>query len=252
MTTEPHNAVVRREFTQQAEAYAANPSVADPARVERFVRAVAPPADARVLDVASGPGYVAMGFAARCREVVALDLTEAPLALARRMGAERGLTNLRAMTGDAARLPFADASFDAVVCRLALHHMEDPGRADGRVAVEDLIASEHSDRAAYQDRIEILRDPSHVRALPVSELLRLIAATGVEVGVVYTDALTQVAERWLANARTPDERASEVRLLLERDEDNDLSGLRPVRQDGQLAFTHRMAVVVGRKLTPLK
>ncbi len=195
MTMETHNAIVQREFTQQAEAYAANPSVADPARVERFVRAVAPPADTRVLDVASGPGYVAMGFAARCREVVALDLTEAPLALARRMSAERGLTNLRAMTGDAGRLPFADASFDAVVCRLALHHMEDPGRAlremarvcraGGRVAVEDLIASERPDRAVYQDRVETLRDPSHVHALPVSELLRLIAAAGVEVEVVY-------------------------------------------------------------------
>jgi len=72
----------------------------------------------------------------------------------------------------------------------------------------------------------------------------------VEVEAVYTDALAQVAERWLANAQTPDERAVEVRTLLARDEDNDLSGLHPVRRDGRLAFTHRMAVAVGRKLAP--
>src|SRR5689334_10850742 len=186
MSEEQHNAVVQREFTRQAEAYAANPSVANPLRVERLLGVVDPPADARVLDVATGPGYMAMGFAARCREVVGLDVTEAPLNLAQRMAGERGLTNLRLLAGDAARLPFEDASFDVVVCCLALHHMQEPRRtlaemarvcrAGGRIAVEDMIASEHANRAVYHNHVETLRDPSHVRALPLSELLRLIAA----------------------------------------------------------------------------
>ena len=38
--------------------------MADPDRVARLVEAVDPAPDARVLDVASGPGYVALGFAA--------------------------------------------------------------------------------------------------------------------------------------------------------------------------------------------
>lgn len=258
MTEETHNAVVRREFTRQADAYAANPSVANPERVERLLRAVDPPPEARVLDVAAGPGYAAMGFAARCREVVALDLTEAPLALAARMSAERGLANVRFMTGDAAQLPFADDSFDVVICCLALHHMQDPGRvvremarvcrAGGRLAVEDMIASEHPDRAAYQNRVEILRDPSHTRALPLGELLRLVAEAGVEVEVVATDARPQPMERWLANAQTPDDQAAEVRLLLERDAAHDLSSMHSVRRDGQLMFTHHMALIAGRKL----
>ena len=262
MTAEAHNAVVRREFTRQAEAYAANPSIANPERVERVVQAVDPSPEARVLDVAAGPGYMAMGFAARCREVVALDLTEAPLALAQRMSAERGLANLRVMTGDAAHLPFADASFDVVVCCLALHHMEDLQRVvsemarvcrvGGRLAIEDMIASEHAERAAYQDRVETLRDPSHVRALPLSGILHLLTASGLEIESVSTDARTQQAERWLANARTPDEQAAEVRLLLDRDATHDLSGLRPVRREGQLAFTHDMTVVVARKLAAVE
>ncbi len=258
MAGEPHNAVVQREFTRQAAAYAANPSVANPARVERLLRAVDPAADARVLDVAAGPGYMAMGFAACCREVVALDVTEAPLDLARRMAGERGLTNLRVLVGDAAHLPFENASFDVVVCCLALHHMEEPRRtlaemarvcrAGGRIAAEDMIASEHAGRAAYHNHVETLRDPSHVQALPLSELLRLITAAGVEVESVYTDARPQAAEQWLANAQTPDEPAAEVRRLLDRDATDDLSGLCPVQQDGQLIFTHRMALVVGRRL----
>jgi ubiquinone/menaquinone biosynthesis C-methylase UbiE len=258
MTAEPHNNVVRREFTLQAEAYAANPSIANPERVERIVQAVDPSPEARVLDVASGPGYVAMGFAARCREVVALDLTEAPLTIAQRMSEERGLGNLRFVTGDANSLPFADASFDVVVCCLALHHMEDPGRvvremarvcrAGGRVTVEDMVASEHAERAAHHNRVEILRDPSHVRALPLSEMLHMYAAAGLEVESVGTDSRMLDAERWLANAQTPEQPAAEVRRLLERDALQDLSGLRTIQSDGQLTFTHRVAVVVGRKL----
>ena len=60
--TKEHNQVVREEFTRQATAYAANPVIADPERVARLVHAVRPSSQDRVLEVATGPGYVALGF----------------------------------------------------------------------------------------------------------------------------------------------------------------------------------------------
>src|SRR5205823_8849241 len=72
-----HKALVRHEFTQQAQAYAANSSIADHSRLIRLVQAVHPQPKAHVLDVATGPGYVAMTFAQAGCEVVGLDLTEA-------------------------------------------------------------------------------------------------------------------------------------------------------------------------------
>src|SRR5262249_44176910 len=144
-----HNQVVREEFTRQAVAYAANPSIADPERIARLVQAVSPTSDARVLEVATGPGYVAMGFAAIAREVVGIDLTEAPLAIAEQRRQEQGLHNVRFQLADAARLPFADGEFDVVVCRLAFHHFAEPPRMlsemvrvctpHGTVAVEDIV-----------------------------------------------------------------------------------------------------------------
>ena len=123
-THEQHNEVVRQEFTRQATAYAANPTIYDPERVARLLRAVQPAAEHRVLEVATGPGYVAMGFAAVAREVVGVDLTAAPLALAEQRRQELGLHNVRFQQADAMHLPFAEGEFDIAVCRLGFHHFD--------------------------------------------------------------------------------------------------------------------------------
>ncbi len=250
-----HKDRVQREFTRQAAAYAATPSVADPDRVARLIAAVDPSPEARVLDIATGPGYVALGFAAQCREVVGIDLTAAPLAIAEQNRQALRLDNVTFQLGDAEHLPFADGEFDAVVCRYAFHHCEDPSRIlvemarvcrpDGRVAVEDLVVSEEPERAAYQNRFENLRDPSHVRAYPLSELLQLFAAIALEIENVTMDRLVPDVQRWLSNAGTPVDRRSAARVQIERDAVEDLSGARPFWRDQLLYFVQRTAAVVG-------
>jgi ubiquinone/menaquinone biosynthesis C-methylase UbiE len=253
-----HKDLIREEFTRQASAYAASRSISDPERVARLVGMVAPPTEARVLEVATGPGYVAFGFALVCREVVGIDLTAAPLAIAEKGRQERGLENVSFQIGDAEQLPFDDGTFDVVVCRLAFHHLEKPSlalremvrvcRPSGKVAVEDLIVSEHPERAAYHNYWENLRDPSHTRALPLTEHVHNFAAAGLEVEDVRVDLTHQDAERWLARSYTPPERAAAVRALLERDAHEDLSGTAPYWDDGRLFFHHRAATIVGRRL----
>lgn len=250
--------IVREEFTKQATAFAALPNVSDPERVARLIRAVHPSPEARVLEVATGPGYVAMGFAAVVREVVGVDLTAAPLEIAEKTRRERGLANVRFQTADVENLPFPAGSFDAAVCRLAFHHFPDPARAlaemvrlcraGGTVAVEDITASEHPERAEYQNRFERLRDPSHTSALPISGLLRLFRDANLEIESVSTDGILQPVARWLRTAQTPPEREAEVRAMLDRDVREDLSGARPFLRDGEWYFFHRTAIVAGYKL----
>ena len=254
-----HNDLIRRAFTAQAAAYAANPAIADPERIARLVGAVNPDPDTRVLEVATGPGYVALGFAARCREVVGVDLTDAPLAIAESNRRRAHLTNVTFERGDAQRLGYADASFDIVVCRLAFHHFADPAavlgemvrvcRHEGKVSVEDIVASELPGRAAYQNRFENLRDPSHTRAFPLSELLGLFTAAGLEVEDIYTGRLVQVVERWLANAHTPPDVAAQVRVLIEADAAHNLSGTYPHEGSEGLTFAQRTAIVVSRRVS---
>jgi SAM-dependent methyltransferase len=256
-----HNDVIRESFTTQAVAFAANPWVTDEERIRRLVAAARLKGDERVLDIATGPGYIAEAFAGAAREVVGVDLTDAMLAIGKERTKERGVTNVSFRAADAQNLPFENGAFDVVVCRLALHHLMEPlqvlremarvCRAGGKVLVEDIYASEHPERAAFQDRWEVLRDPSHVRTLALSELLQLLRDVGLETDFVTTaDDLTPEVERWLATTKTPPERAAEVRRLLEEDRLQDLSGTQPFQDaTGRLFFRARTAILAGRKVS---
>jgi SAM-dependent methyltransferase len=78
----------------------------------------------RVLDVATGPGYVAAAAAARGAQVVGFDVADAMIALAR--ARHPGLDFRQA---DAESLPSADASFEAVVANFVVMHLGRPERA---------------------------------------------------------------------------------------------------------------------------
>jgi SAM-dependent methyltransferase len=87
------------------------------------LRAFLPRSGGRLIEVGAGFGRLA-GEYAGYREVVLLDASEALLQAARaRLGVDPRFT---VVSGDAFRLPFPDASFDAAVCIRVLHHFEDP------------------------------------------------------------------------------------------------------------------------------
>ena len=186
--TDDHKAIVREEFTRQAQAYASAAVITDADRLARLVRAIDPRPDDRALEIATGPGYLAMALAPYCHEVIGLDLTAAPIAIAQRAIHERGLSNIRFEVGEADNLIYGDGEFDLVVCRFAFHHFMHPEtilaemcrvcRVGGTVVVEDLYANENPARAARCNRIEQLRDTSHTRALALSELIAMMGRPG--------------------------------------------------------------------------
>ncbi len=83
----------------------------------------------RVLDIATGPGYVAARAAERAADPVGLDFSETMLAFAR--SRSPGVEFVR---GDATELPFPDDSFDAVTCAFLLLHLARPEAAVAEAA----------------------------------------------------------------------------------------------------------------------
>jgi len=89
-----------------------------------------------VLDVAAGTGGSAVHLARTCGcQVTGIDLSETNAAAAREAAAHAGMTGLtHFVAGDAERLPFADASFDAVICECAFCTFPDKAAAAAEVA----------------------------------------------------------------------------------------------------------------------
>jgi SAM-dependent methyltransferase len=86
---------------------------------------------AHVLDVAAGTGEPGLTAAASVPRgsVTVTDLSDRMLAVAAENAARRGLTNFKTQACDAGELPFADATFDAVLCRFGFMFFPDVAAA---------------------------------------------------------------------------------------------------------------------------
>jgi SAM-dependent methyltransferase len=92
--------------------------------VEALLDGAAVHAGSRLLDVACGPGFVSEAAAARGAQPVGVDVATAMVERARLR-----CPHLTFVVGDALRLPFPDASFDAVTMNFGILHVSPPERA---------------------------------------------------------------------------------------------------------------------------
>src|SRR5271170_2946798 len=180
MTDAAHSSLIRDQFTRQATPFSTAAPIADAGALAMIVAAAEAGPDDLVLDVACGGGIVVCAFAPVVKHATGIDMTRAMLDRARHLAAEKGIANVTWREGDVARLPYPDAAFTIVVTRFAVHHFPDPEAVlremvrvcapGGRIVVVDTVASADPTKAAAFNRLEKLRDPSHLRALPLAEL----------------------------------------------------------------------------------
>src|SRR5579863_10074242 len=189
MTDAAHQSLIRDQFTRQATPFSTAPPIADAGALAMIVAAAEAGPDDLVLDVACGGGIVVCGFAPVVKHATGIDMTPAMLDRARRLAAEKGISNVSWREGDVARLPYPDGAFTIVVTRFAVHHFPEPEAVvremvrvcapGGRVVVVDTYASPNPAKAAEFNRLEKLRDPSHTRCLALAELTELFRAAGL-------------------------------------------------------------------------
>lgn len=92
----------------------------DPAVYRTRLAAVGLDGDGAVLDAGCGYGQWALTLAETYARVAAVDVAPERLAFLRQMAAATGASQLEARWGSLDALPFADASFDALLCYQAL------------------------------------------------------------------------------------------------------------------------------------
>lgn len=186
-----HKERVRAQFGAHAQGYVESVRHRTGRDLQRLVElAECRPVD-DALDIATGGGHTALALAPQVRHVVASDLTPAMLEAAERFIRGQGVENVSFEIAEAERLPFSDASFDIVSCRVAPHHFADPEayvrevarvlRPGGRFLMMDSVAPEDPALDRFINHVEKWRDPTHVRNYTAREWRGWIEATGLAV-----------------------------------------------------------------------
>ncbi len=254
-----HRDMIKEEFARQSSSFEDRRySFGDPRVLAWILDNVPAGSSDLVLDVAGGTGHVARAYAERALCATVLDLTAEMLAVGKREVDAAGVGNVLFQLGDASAMPFLDGSFDLAISRFAVHHFPDPAevlaemarvcRPGGRVAIVDMVVAEPEHADSYNHR-ERLRDPSHTRALSADELSATMRATGMKIVHFAERERPLPLERWLAQTKPPEEVAAQLRAELEAElgGGKTSTGMRPLRQGGELYFTQRWAIAVGER-----
>jgi ubiquinone/menaquinone biosynthesis C-methylase UbiE len=156
------------------------------------------------LDVGAGKGRAAKALLAAGARVVLLDRDGARLA-----EAEADLAGPASFVrGDAFALPFEAASFDVVVLRALVHHLEDPARAlreaartarpGGTILLVDKVGPDDMEERARRNALERLRHSGHVWSSSERELRTLAESARLEVEAFEPWVEERDAEEWIA------------------------------------------------------
>jgi SAM-dependent methyltransferase len=252
-----HRDLIVEQFTQQAVPFSTAPGIRDAEALRLLVELTAAGPEDTVLDVACGPGLVVCAFAAVARHATGIDVTPAMLDRARALAAERGVANVTWRLGDVLPLPWPDASFSIVTSRFAFHHFPDPRAVlaemarvcapGGRVALVDVVASPDPARADAFDRMERLRDPSHVRALRLDEMQALFADAGVGTPRAAFYELRGELDGLLERSFPRPGDADVIRRLFVESLADDGLGMRTRRRGDQIVFAYPVAVLVAAR-----
>ncbi|KZE76225.1 methylase [Paenibacillus elgii] len=215
---------VQEQFGKHAEKYVASEGHAQGDDLEVMLQWLDPRPEWQVLDIATGGGHAAGKLSPYVRHIVATDLTRPMLAAAAAHLTGRGCDNILYTVADAEQLPFLDAAFDAVTCRIAAHHFPNPAlfmqeaarvlKPGGRFVFIDNVAPEDDALAAFMNRFEAMRDPSHVLCLSVREWKALAEASGLRVVQEQMGRKRHAFPSWVRRTADTEEQARQVEQFI--------------------------------------
>jgi ubiquinone/menaquinone biosynthesis C-methylase UbiE len=250
-----HQSRILDQFTRQAAPFAGSAAIQNEEALNRIVEWAETGPEDTVLDVACGPGLLACAFARAARHATGVDMTPAMLHQARKQQEEKGLNNLTWQQGDSYALPFPAAQFSIVSSRFAFHHFQEPLAAlkemqrvckpGGRIAIADMAP--RPDKAAALNAAEILRDPSHVRALPEEELRGLFIRAGLPDPQVHHYRVESDVEELLGRSFPEEGNADRLRKIYADSIATNALDLNTREDNGKIYYSFPVAVLVAKK-----
>lgn len=219
------------------------------------------PSGLRIMDVGTGNGRLALMLAEDgAREVVGIDISPAMLEIAEYLRISNGSPTARRVSYRLAavqRVPFRNEGFDAVTCRLVLHHAHKPEeilrevmrllRPGGVLILADLLAADDPVKRATQNTIEARRNPSHVAALSADQYRKLVTSAGLTIEADAVAVFEREQEDWLNDLQSDPNSRNMVREMIEAGLETDATGFKVRRQGNKLILDQRMFYVKAVK-----
>jgi ubiquinone/menaquinone biosynthesis C-methylase UbiE len=243
-----------RQFGKQSQAYSKANIFVDGFHLSRIVERSGVKKDHRILDIATGSGFLALEFAKKGNFVVGCDITREMLLNAREKQISSGLKNPDLLLSDVESLPFPDQVFDIVSCRFAFHHFPDPEKALGEmkrvcrenIVLVDGVSSQDCEKSRFHNEIEKMRDPSHVRIYALSEMQKMFVDVGAEIKDISHWDIPQDFEDWMKRAGTDEARTGTVRRLMTESLTDDSTGLHVRLENGRLGFAYDTIILIAK------
>jgi ubiquinone/menaquinone biosynthesis C-methylase UbiE len=252
-----HDSLIIDQFTKQAVPFANMLAQSNEESTKLLIRMSQLSKSDTVLDVACGPGLLACALAPHAQKVIGIDLVPAMIEKAQKTQQEKSLSNIDWKIGEILPLPFVDSSFSVVVCRYAFHHFLKPeavlkemirvAKPKGKVAVIDVFTSSSAQSDVY-DKVEKLKDPSHVRTLPLAEL----QAMAVRAGLINSKVEFYRIEFGLEDnlkASFPEKKSDidKIRQAVIADIGKDKIGMGACRKGNDVYLSFPIVIIVGEK-----
>jgi ubiquinone/menaquinone biosynthesis C-methylase UbiE len=250
-----HNTLVQKEFGKTAAHYLTSKPHAIGKSLERLIALTSPRKEWHVLDIATGGGHVAYTFAPHVARVWATDITQEMLDMVKAEAQKRGLSNIRTAYAKAETLPFEDASFDLVTCRIAPHHFDSIPeflvevrrvlKADNLFALVDNVAPPGS-VGDYINAFERFRDPSHLRAWAMEEWRAALTQAGFK--IAHEEQIYKSIEFKSWAARHDETMQALLRAMLTQVTPEVKAVLQPEGEGNQLTFRLCEGLFIARRI----
>ena len=257
MSSPSHRDLILDQFSRQAVPFSTSPGIKDEQALRLIVEFTGAGPEDTALDVACGGGIVVCALARVVKHATGIDLTPAMIDRAKALAAEQKLTNVSWRLGDVLPLPYPDRTFSLVTSRFAFHHFLDPMAVlaemtrvcapGGRVAVIDSEASPVPEKAAEFNGMEKLRDPSHVRAMPLAELKALFSSARLPAPRVTSYRLEGELESLLGRSFPLPGDADKIRGIFAASLGDDRLGIPMFRDGERIRYAYPVAVLVADK-----
>ena len=250
----------QKRYGQVAEKYVASTPHATGMWLDDFIALADAKPHWRVLDVATGGGHTALSIASHVNQVVAVDLTPNMLQAAGDFFDHNDASHIMLSAADAEVLPFADETFDCVLCRVAAHHFPDIFafmlqawrvlRPDGVLMLHDHVMPEDDKINRYVNAYEKLRDPSHARALSEFEWRGTFLDAGFKMTFVEQRTIEHNIISWAKRQNCTDETIERLQIMLHRAPQKVLDWMQPQHiGTPQAQYTDHHIIVRGQKVT---